>query len=103
MEHTRVRVPQLQNVEQAVRMYYERVELSASDIMALFHVSRNTATKLKAKGREVQAEKAIPSWNATCVHTASAFEAWGLDIADLENRLQKLRRLKLREVHNAES
>lgn len=98
---TRVRVPQIVDVEMAVRLYYERVELSASDIISLFQVSRNTATRLKAKGKEVQAKKEIPSWNATCVHTASAFEAWGLDIADLEARLKKLRQLKLREVRDA--
>jgi len=99
----RVRVPQIVDIETAVRLYYERVEFSTSDIKVLFNVSDTTARKLKAKGFEQQRTDGVPSWNATCVYVNSAFKAWGLDINDLEARLQKLRRLKLREAHNGES
>ncbi len=97
MEKTgiRVRVPQLRSVEGAIRLYYERSELTNADIKELFDVhSSATITKLKALARERMAEENIPVWNAQCVNTKKAFEVWGLQIDDLEHRLKKLRELR---------
>ena len=35
----------------------------------------------------------VKVWNALNVNTASAYKAWGLDIADLEYRRKKLKEL----------
>ncbi len=87
----RVRIPQLKNIETAIRLYYERIELSNSDIRELFgNLSSTTMVKLKKKAEEVMTEENIMRWNTLCVNTEAAYKAWGLDIADLERRQKKL-------------
>ncbi len=91
----RVRIPQVRSIEGAVRLYYEKSELTNSDIKQLFDVhSSATIMKLKNLARERMTERNIPIWNAQNVNTAAAYEAWGLSIDDLEQRLRKLRELR---------
>ncbi len=90
-DEVRVRIPQLQNIETAIRLFYERIELSNSDIRELFgNISSQTIVKLKKKASEVSAEEKIIPWNSRYVNTEAAYKAWGLDIADLERRYKKL-------------
>lgn len=87
----RVRIPQLKSVESAVRIYYEKSELTNADVKELFDVhSSATITKLKNLARERMTEENIPIWNAQNVNTKAAYSAWGLQIDDLEFRLKKL-------------
>ena len=91
----RVRVPQVRSVKGAVRLYYEKNELSNSDIKMLFDVhSSATITKLKNLARERMTEDNVSVWNAQNVNTATAYKSWGLDISDLEHRLKKLKELQ---------
>lgn len=92
---TRVRVPQVQNLGFAIRLYYEKVELSVADIVHLFGCAQPTARKLRLRGREEMASSDTPSWNEQNVNTECAYRAWGLDIEKMERNLQRLRRLKL--------
>lgn len=97
MEKTgiRVRVPQLRSVEGAIRLYYEKSELTNADIKELFDVhSSATIAKLKNLVRERMAAENVPVWNSQNVNTAAAYKSWGLDISDLEQRLKKLRELR---------
>lgn len=91
---TNVRIPQITSIDTAIRLYYERIELTNKDIADLFgkHFS-STVVRLKAKAREKMAENNIQSWNIQCVNTAAAYEAWGLSIDDLEYRRAKLQQL----------
>lgn len=43
-----VRVPQVTSIEMAIRLYYERTELSNPEIKALFGTGNNTVCKLNA-------------------------------------------------------
>lgn len=96
MEKSHVRIPQIQDLERTVEIYYQRNELSNSDIMEIFSKhSSATLAKLKNIAREKAVTENIAVWNARNVNTASAFRAWGLDIADLEMRVRKLRELKI--------
>lgn len=91
-----VRIPQVADIETAVRIYYERIELGNSEIMELFPTaSRSTARKLKDLARIKMTEEGMPSFNPLSVNTRVAYIVWGLDIDDLERRLKKLRGLKL--------
>lgn len=84
------------NLETALRLYYERLELSCDDIRAIFgEISASTVTRFKRRARAQMAEDDSTVWDARNVNTASAFKAWGLDPAELEKRLTKLRRLGL--------
>ena len=97
-----MRIPQLPSIENAIQIYYEKTMLFTRDIKAIFKCSPVTAGNLKRFAEEKIAEKNIPVWNAGAVDTEEAFKAWGLDIKDLERRLEKLRRLSLKkkEIEN---
>lgn len=86
-----VRIPQITSIETAIRLYYERIELTNSDIRELFgKISSATVTKLKKAARQVMQDNDTPIWNAQCVNTEDAYHAWGLDITSLERRYKKL-------------
>ncbi len=94
----RVRIPQITDIETAIRLYYERIELSNADIRELFgDLSPATISKLKKKAREIMSRENIPEWSAQNVNTEAAFKAWGLDISDLERRYKKLSSIKKKE------
>lgn len=40
-------------------------------------------------------KKNVPSFNTYKINTAAAYEAWGIDIDDLENRMKKIKELNL--------
>ncbi len=91
----RVRIPQITSIETALHLYYNRIELSGNDIKELFgEISNCTIAKLKNKARELMNERSTPIWNARNVNTEVAFEAWGLNIENLERRYLKIQKLE---------
>lgn len=91
-----VRVPQVTSLETAIRLYYERIELSNSDIRELFgKLAPATIKSLKNKALAIMTEPNTPVWNAQRVNTEIAYEAWGLNIADLERRFKKLKAMEV--------
>ena len=92
-----VRVPQITSLETAIRLYYERIELTNSDIRELFGpLANSTVKRLKEKAELLMVGRNITVWNAQRVNTEIAYEAWGLNIADLERRLKKLKAMEVR-------
>lgn len=90
-----VRVPQPKSVEFALQLYYEKSELANDDIKTLFGISANsTVAKLKAIAREKMINDNTPVWDARNVNTVAAYQSWGIDPADLERRVKKLRELR---------
>ena len=90
----KVRIPQIVDLKTAINLYYMRTALSNADIEMLFGKhSSSTIAKLKKMAQNKMVEKNVMSLNALCVNTAAAYEAWGLDINDLEHRFQKLKQL----------
>lgn len=82
------------DISKAVELYYSRAQLDSDDVSELFGgVSRSTVCHLKQKARNLMKEKGLPIWDSKHVETKAAFEAWGLDIEDLEKRFKKLRAL----------
>lgn len=91
----RVRIPQITSIETALRLYYSRIELSSTDMKELFgEISDTEIWKLKKKARELMTERSTPMWNARYVNTEVAYEAWGIDVLDLERRHEKLKKLE---------
>ena len=91
-----VRVPQPVSLEVAIKLYYEKSELNNKDISTLFgNVSSASIARLKKRVRQQMAEDAVPVWNALCVNTKTAYKVWGLDINELEERFNKLKKLGL--------
>ena len=90
-----VRIPQITSIDTAIRLFYEKTELTNKDITELFgkHAS-STIARLKNKARQQMTEDNVPVWNAQRVNTAAAYKAWGLNIEDLEHRRKKLKQLE---------
>lgn len=97
-----MRIPRIRDLDTAVQMYYECIELHNDDIQKLFisdktsrPISRCKVNELKKLARERMGEENTLVWNALAVNTKAAYKAWGLDIDDLEERMVKLRRLNM--------
>lgn len=89
-----VRVPQFTDLKTAIELYRNRVELSNADIEKLFGKhSSSTISKLKKMVQDKMVEKNILVRNPRCINTVAAYEAWGLDINDLEERYIRLQEL----------
>ena len=84
------------DIEKAVLLYYERLTLSCEDIRQIFGVtSKSTVSRLKKQVINYWAERGKnPVFRPARIITTDAYEAWGLDIANLEHRLNKLRKLR---------
>lgn len=81
------------NIETAIAIYYSKLEIGTSDICDIFNCGRNTGLKLKNKARAEMALQNKKPFVANHVSTKIAFQSWGIDIADLEQRLKKMRQL----------
>lgn len=90
----RVRTPA--DIAVAVRMYYEKISLGNAEIKELFGItSSSTVSRYKREVVEYFAKKDMsPYCRSSRLDTYRAYEAWGLDINDLEKRLKKLQKLK---------
>lgn len=92
----RTRVPAISSLEDAVRIFYENLELRTATIRELFPgISQSKVSRLKNMAREEMKNREVDTFDSTAVNTRCAYAAWGLDVAELEYRLQKVRRLKL--------
>lgn len=96
----RINVPPLRDIGEAISLYYSRVELQREDIRRLFvgrsgtgsSISDSRVSELVRAARVLQIEESVPHWSAFGVNTVCAFRAWGMDIAELEERFEKLTR-----------
>ena len=94
MSDVRPNIPELGSVKTAVLMYYQKPALRNADIHELFpRAGKDTVQRLKRLGREKTNELGNQHWHSLMVNTHDAYLAWGLDIADLEKRYSKLKRL----------
>ena len=93
-----IRAPQIKSVETAVRLYYAYPQMATKQITELFgSIGHDRVNGLKQMAHELTRERGGVLKNETCVRTADAYEAWGLDITELERNLQKLRKLGMLE------
>lgn len=97
-----VRIPQIVDIEVAIRLYYEKDRLYNRDIKTLFgNLSSSKIVILKNIVKEKMLEREIIIYDAMSVNTDIAYEVWGISIENLEARLKKLRQLKLRTIETS--
>lgn len=90
-----IRRPNIRDIDAAVRLYYEKFELSSKDIRAIFDAkSTATVSRLKNIVREEMSKTGRLPWDSHNVPTDIAYRVWGLEIGDLERRRAKLMKLK---------
>lgn len=87
------RLLQPPDVVKALHTYNKYTELGTKEVEELFGVRRNKAINLKKQVQEVMAKEGIKSFYPNTVNTRIAYEVWGLDVKDLENRMKELIRL----------
>ena len=89
-------IPSITGIENALKVFYENGEIGNKEIISLFG-NRSTATIARLK-RLVKAEmmkRGASIFNENKVNTAIAYDVWGIDIIDLENRMKKIKELSL--------
>ena len=89
-------IPTITSIDNALKVYYENAEIGNKEIKILFG-NRSSATVLKLKKlvKKEMIKNNIPMFNVNKINTKTAFEVWGIDIDDLENRRKKLKELSL--------
>lgn len=92
-ERITVTVPQVKDLGLAIQLYYRWTEIGNEEIRRLFGVGSNTALKLKKAVWEKMVKEQTPVWDAKKVNTEVAYQVWGLDIASMERRYEKLKKL----------
>ena len=94
-----VRIPQLVDIEKAVELYYTRLDLSNDDIKSLFgNMGSAKVAQLKKLAEEERRRQNAARWSPLRVPTGCAFDAWGLNIEDLERRLAALHKIEKRRI-----
>lgn len=86
--------PKVVSMMTAFNIYYEHYELDSAQIKELFGCSSSTATKLKKAARRYQEAQGVMTFSDTTVNTKCAYEAWGIDIADIEKRVRRYQKIK---------
>ncbi len=87
------------NIEAAYRLYYEKYSFSNSDIKQIFGVtSSSTIAKIKREVIDYFAGTDINPIHGLNgrLDSGYAFEAWGIDINNLEMRYKKLQKINNR-------
>jgi len=90
------RAPAITSIENALKVYYENAEIGNKEIKTLFGVrSSATLSRLKKIVKAEMIKNNIPSFNPNRVNTKTAYEVWGIDVNDLEERRNKIKELFL--------
>jgi hypothetical protein len=92
----RLNIPPITSIDNALKIYYNHAEIGNKEIIALFgNLSSATVARLKKAVKIEMDNQDKYSYGMYKVNTAVAFDVWGLDVADLEHRINKLKVLKL--------
>lgn len=96
MNNIRVRVPQVADVDTAIRLYYSKTEIGNADIKKLFgNLGQARISKLKQLVISEMRERDTVRYNALCVNTEVAYDVWGIDIKRLERGIERLNKLNI--------
>ena len=89
-------IPQITSIDTALRIYYSYSELGNKEITELFgNHSTATISRLKQAVKSEMVKCGVSSYGMYKISTPVAYEIWGINVADLEKRRQKLRDLNL--------
>ena len=89
-------IPPITSFENALHVYYANSEIGNKEIATLFgQRSSATLSRLKRIVRDEMRKRGVFSYSTNRVHTATAFEVWGIDVKDIEKRMKKIKELAL--------
>lgn len=90
------------NVEVALEIYYSMPEIGNAEIAEIFGLSKKSTVAIAARkraAREFMIKNDMKSWDPASVKTKAAYEAWGIDVDELEKSFKALQRLKKLKVN----
>ena len=88
-------IPTIASVEAALDTFYKFPQLGNKEIRLIFgQIGSAKICELKVLAREKMKEQNQPLWNNKTVNTDSAYQAWGLNIGDLERRYAKIKKME---------
>lgn len=86
----------ISSIETALRIYYTYSELRNEQIKELFGgLADTTVTRYKKAVLNAQADRNVKTSQHHTIDTETAFDVWGINVADLERRREKLKSLNL--------
>lgn len=86
----------IKDIDTAIHIYYAYPELDNAQIRELFGITgSSTVARYKKPVLEQQSKDGVKTMCANTVDTETAYKVWGIDIADLEKRRDKLKKLNL--------
>ena len=94
-----MKVKQIADIETAIRIYYQYPEIDNNQMRELFgKICSSTAARYKKAVKDEQIKRNVKTMCIDAVNTEVAYDVWGIDVADLERRLKKLKSLGLAKV-----
>ena len=89
-------IPQIQDIDTALRIFYRYPEIGTNEISQLFiKNSKSTINRLKKIAQKQMLTDNILTHGMYKINTKSAYKSWGIDVRDLEERRNKLQELGL--------
>jgi len=89
-------IPNIKNIETALKIYYHNSELGNKEITDLFgRLSSATVARLKSIVKDEMTKRSIMTYRMYKINTCVAYDVWGINITDLEKRLKKIKELAL--------
>lgn len=92
-----VHIPKLVSIDRAIELYYSSVELQNDDIRELFGpIGKAKIAQLKKVAEDARRDIGLFRWSAYGVNTVAAYQAWHIDISELEAKYEHLTRHQIR-------
>jgi hypothetical protein len=89
-------IPAITSIENALKIYYSHSEIGNKEMTDLFgRRSSATIARLKRIAKTEMSAKDVFSYGSNKVNTTAAYQAWGIEVADLEKRMKKIKELDL--------
>ena len=91
-----MKVKRIVDIDTASYIYYRYPEIGNKEIKELFGGLGSAAlTKYKKAVQEEQIKQDVKTSQLHTINTEVAYEVWGIDVAELEKRRDKLKKLGL--------
>ena len=91
-----MKVKRITDIDTALQIYYRYPEIGNKEIKELFGGLGSAAlTKYKKAVQGEQIKQNVKTSQLYTINTEVAYEVWGIDVAELEKRRDKLKKLGL--------
>lgn len=91
----RIKRPDIEDIRAAIEIYYTKEAIGNKELESIFGKhGKDLFYDMKKVVREVEITRGRPIYMRAKVSTDVAYEVWGIDIKELEGKLEKMEKLK---------